>query len=322
MPIPDAKFDGAPVSLNSRARGHLNGRIPVLDIEALMGDDTDDTAFIIVRTVECSQASVLVAQAGGLLRWTEDIFMKSQVSKNALGQIATCHFQPGQEDQELRHHSSYLKETTSKSDTPLLDNIIVPADLFLFHHREALGHYITEHTESKQHINAVLEYMNHRFGSEFADADNLFANGVVTRAHVLHLFKPNEVVISGSHGRPAAFILHEWPEMNRDGWITLRCWSFQTDGSGFARKSTTISVPPVGSEPIKIQELVAYPLRFAASELHETIRSRGKKHWQLRKATQVTYKGWNVRGDQYFVGSVQAFARNHLADLCSPTLDL
>ncbi|KAL9611363.1 MAG: hypothetical protein Q9167_003982 [Letrouitia subvulpina] len=218
MPIPDANFDAPPLSPNSYVSGHLNGRLPVFDIEALMGDDTDDTAFIIIRTVECSQASVSIAQAGGLLRWTEDIFMKSQVSKKALQQIATCYFQPVQKNQD----SGYDSGSTSK--TPLLQNQIVPADLFLFHHREALEKYVADHVDSKQHISAVLDYTRYRFGSEFADADSLFANGLVTQAHVLHLFKPNELVICGAYGRPAAFVLQQWPEMDRDGWVTLRSY--------------------------------------------------------------------------------------------------
>ena len=316
MPVPDKELDARPSSQNSRVSGHLNGRIPVLDIKALMENDTDGAAFIIIRTVECSQASVLMAQAGGLLRWTEDLFMKSQVSKDALRQIATCYFQPVENKQP-----GFVK-TSSSTKAPLLQNQIAPADLFLFHHRKALENYIADHADSKQHIDTVLGYTKYRFGSEFAGADSLFANSLVTRAYILHLFKPNELVICGTYGRPAAFVLQQWPEMDPDGWVTLRCWSFQTDGHGFARKSSTISIPPVGSKPVNIQDLVAYPLRFAAPELQEKIRSRGEKHWQLRTATQITYKGWNVQEDQYFVGSVQAFPLGPFAKFCSPTPDL
>lgn len=307
MPIPDGTSDVHQHTNVIKEKGHLNGRIPVFDIEALMGNDTDDTAFAIIRTIECSQASVLMARAGSLPRWTEDIYMKSQVSKNALQQIATCYFQPIQKTQYNDHPISLAKNTSFTTKAPISQNQIIPADLFLFHHREALENHIANHADSKQHIGALLDYTKFRFGSEFADADGFFANGLVTQAHVLYLFKPNELVISGTYGRPAAFVLQQWPEMDRDGWVTLRCWSFQTDGSGFARKSSTISVPPLGSETTSIQNLVAYPLRFAAPELRKMIRSRGEKHWQLRTATQVTYKGWNVRKDQYFVGSAKHF---------------
>ncbi|KAL8741987.1 MAG: hypothetical protein Q9190_005468 [Brigantiaea leucoxantha] len=300
MPVPDQEFGASPMSTDSHVGRHLNGRIPVFDIEALMEDDTDDIAFIIIRTVECSQASVLMAQAGGLLRWTEDIFTKSRVSKIALRQIATCYFHPVEKNQHSSYDCSHTIKTSSSTKAPLLKNQIVPVDLFLFHHRMALKDYVADHAGSKQHISAVLDYTKTMFGSEFADADSLFANGLVTRAHVLHLFKPNELVISGTYGRPAAFVLQQWPEMDPNGCVTLRCWSFQPDGHGFARKSSFISVPPVGSKPVNIQDLVAYPLRFATPELREKIHTRGEKHWQLRTATQITYKGWNVGEDQYF----------------------
>ena len=307
MPIPDAKLKAPPSSPYSHVNEHLNGTIPVFDIGALMEDNTNDTAFIIIRMVACSQASVLMARAGGLLRWNEDIYVKSQVLKHTLQHIATCYFQP--------------VEDTAYPDR-FSQNRIAPADLFFFHHRKAMENYVADHADSKQHIDAVLVYMKHRFGSEFADADSLFANGLVTQAHVLHLFKPNELVISGTYGKPAAFVLQQWPEMDGNGWVTLRCWSFQTDGSGFARKSSMISVPPVGLSPTNIQDLVAYPLRFAAPELHEMIRSRGEKYWQLRTATHITYKGWNVPRDQFFVGSVQAFPGGHFTKFCSLMLGL
>lgn len=321
MPIPDARFDATTSSLHLHGHGHLNGKIPVFDIGALREDNSDEIAFIIVRTVECSKASVLMARAGGLLRWTEDIYMKSQVSKTALQQIATCYYQPVSKKDSDNLVSAFPK-SSSTSEAPLLQNQIFPADLFLFHHRQALEEYVAQNADSKQHICAVLEYTRSRFGSEFAEADRLFTKGLVTQAYILHLFKPNELVISGTHGRPAAFVLQEWPEIDGDGWVTLRCWSFQTDGSGFARKSSVISVPPVGWNPKNIQDLAAYPLRFAAPDLLEMIRSRGEKHWQHRTASQVVYKGWNVRRDQFFVGAVQEPLCEHLANSCSLTLDL
>lgn len=305
MPVPQDKSDTQAVSSSSRDRGHLNGRIPVFDIEDSGENDTNDTAFTIIRTIECSQASVLMAQAGGLLRWTEDIHIKSHAARDALQQIATCYFHqlPKEEDP----YSDPYPHPRRTSETSISQNQIVPADFFFFHHREALKKYVAEYADSKNHIDSLLQYIKYRFDPEFADADKFLAKGLVTQKHVLFLFKPNELVISGSYGKPAAFVLHQWPEMDDAGWVTLRCWSFQNDGSGFARKSSVISVPPIGSHASKIQDLVAYPLRFAAPELRETIRKRGEKHWQLRTAAQVTYRGWNVRRDQYFVSPVQAF---------------
>lgn len=278
-PILNATHESRP---GSSTRLHLNGTIPVLDLEAFMEDDTDDFAFVAIRTVECSEASVLMVQAGHTLPWTEAIYTKSKILKNAMQQIATCHF---------------LWSSTTES---FERNRIAPADLFLFHHRHLLRTYALKHPESTQHVDALFEYVDNRYGVAFAEAENLFARGLITQAHIFYLFKPNELVISGTYGRPAAFVLQEWPKLDNDGWLTLYCWSFQTDGSGFARKRSTLSIPPIESETTKIQNLHAYPLRFATPELRELVRSRGEKQWDLRSATQITYKGWNVKGDQFF----------------------
>jgi hypothetical protein len=306
-PVP--AFRDAPIeSRNSRlsARAHFNGKVELFDLEAYMEDETDGVAFVVIRTVECSEASVVKARAGSPLRWTEDIYMKSIISKNAMKQIATSYFQPVPKEDQFPHHLS-PRASTENIRAPFEQNRITPADLFLFHHRHLLRTHALEHSESKLHINALLDYVDNRFGMEFTEAENLFERGLVAQEHILNLFKPNELIISGTYGRPAAFVLHEWPKLGGDGWVTLSCWSFQTDGSGFARKQSILSIPPIASKTMKIHDLVAYPFHLATPEIRDMIRSRGEKQWELRTATHVTYKGWNVEGDQFFVSPQHVF---------------
>ena len=294
---------------------HLNGTVPVFDLEAFMENDTDDLAFVVVRMIECSEASVQIASAGGHLRWTESIYMKSKKSKHAMQKVATCYFQSVSKEKE---DNSYPPMSPTPGVTRELfeQNRITPARLFFFHHRELLRVHALEYPESKQHVNALFKYIDDCYGREFAEADILFTRGLVTQAQILKLFRPNELIISGTYGKPAAFVLQEWPKLRSDGWVTLSCWSFQTDGSGFARKKSLLSIPPIESETTKIQNLVAYPLHFATDELQELIRSRGKKQWQLRTATQITYKGWNVKGDQFFVS--QSLSRSFVHSTKGP----
>lgn len=296
-PIWDRKLHSTAINYDF-ARSHLNGTVPVLDLEAYMQNETDDVAFVVIRTVECSEGSVLMARAGGPLRWTEDIYMKSKISKIAMQQIATCYFQP---IPDIPNPAFSSMRSPSNSKEPFHMNQITPAELFFFHHLHLLRDYHIKHSESKQHIDALVGYVDSRYGEEFTEAESLFARGLVSKAHILNLFRPNELVIAGTYGRPAAFVLQEWPKLNSDGWVTLSCWSFQTDGSGFARKRTYLSIPPIEPETTKIQALVAYPLRFTTTELRNLIRSCGEKQWEHRNATQITYKGWNVGRDQFFV---------------------
>lgn len=282
-------------------RPHLNGTVAVFDLAAFMDNDKDDIAFVIIRTVECSEASVMMARANGALRWTEAIYMKSKISKIAFQQTATCYFQTPPEEKKDNYPFTHT-QTSSDLNKPLYEqNQLNPADLFLFHHHRSLAAYAVQHLESKSHIDALLDYMRNQYSKEFTDADNHFARGQVTRACILYLFKPNDLILSGTYGRPAAFVLQEWPKLSSDGWVTLNCWSFQTDGSGFARKQSVLKIPPIELTDTDIQKLVAYPLRFASPKLREMIRTRGEKQWKLRNATQITYKGWNVKRDQFFV---------------------
>lgn len=265
----------------------------MFDLQALMDNDTDGIAFVIIREVNCSEAFVSRAVAGGPLQWTEAIYMKSRLLHEAMRTVATCYFQPPVDEEK----PSRDKKSLSKRHQ------IDPADLFLFHHRALLHQYASEHPETSQHINALLAYAYERFGAEFEKADSLFARGVVDQEHILHLFKPNEVMISGTYryGQATAHVLQDWPQLSSADRVTLVCWSFQADGFGFARRRDHLSILPIRTKTITIQDFAVYPLRFATKNVQDLILNRGQKHWAHRNATQITYKGWNVARDQFYV---------------------
>lgn len=294
-PIPDAPIPDAPWDTEDQdvpnSRSHLDGTIPIFDLEAFMEDETDGMAFVVIRTVECSEASILMARACVPLRWTEDVYAKSRISKDVLQHIATCHFQPTS------------KRGKNPYGYPFNHNLITPLVLFMFHHRHLLEKHVAQNPESKKHMNGLLQYIDNRCHKDFEEADSLFERGLVTQAHILKLYRPNELVVSGICGRPAAFVVQDWPELSSDGWVTITCWSFQTDGSRFSRKQTVLSIPPLESETKEILTLPAYPIHFATPKLRESIQVQGKKQWELRTTTQITYKGWNVKRDQYYVSA-------------------
>ena len=298
-------------------RSHLNGTLPVFDVAAFMDNEEDDIPFVIIRNVECSEVSVMMARANGVLRWSEDIYIKSKILKMAFQQIATCYFQAPLEDDNDNYNFRYLKTSPDQNQPLYKQNQLNPANLFLFHHHRLLAAYGVQHPESKSHINALLDYMHTQYSKEFTDAENHFAKGQVNRASILYLFKPNDLILSGTYGRPAAFVLQEWPKLSSDGWVTLTCWSFQADGSGFARKQSLLRIPPMESTDMDMQKLVAYPLRFAPPTLQDMIRTRGEKQWKLRNPTQITYKGWNVKRDQFFVSRKKISCVGHISLILS-----
>jgi hypothetical protein len=216
---------------------HLNGRSPVLELETLITKEDDDVAFLVIRTVHCFKITVSMAHADISIHWTEGIHVKSKIAKHAIQDIATCYFHP---------FSDTDTSTYKRLPAPVRKQQLVDEPVFLFHHRHLLQDYTVLHPASKPHIDALLKYTSDRFGTEFAEADNLFARGLVTQAHVSKLFKPNELAVIGTHGRPATFVVQKWPQSGGDGWVEMNCWSLQADGSGFVRKQNHLSISPIG----------------------------------------------------------------------------
>ena len=74
------------------------------------------------------------------------------------------------------------------------------------------------------------------------------------------------------------------------------------DGIGLARKQHSLSIPRLADgEEIEISTLPVIPLHFVDLELRLRLERRGQKHWNLRSQTYVTYQGWNVSKDQFYV---------------------
>ena len=107
-PVPDA-LEGTTDQSGSVKRAHLNGKVPIFDLQTYMDDETGDSAFVVVRTVECSSASILMARASVPILWTEKVFAKSRVSKNVLQKTAKCHFQPTLEQVHSPFEGTYGK---------------------------------------------------------------------------------------------------------------------------------------------------------------------------------------------------------------------
>jgi hypothetical protein len=176
-----------------------------------------------------------------------------------------------------------------------------------------LSNYIEIHPRANDLVNGLLQYSESRFSEDFEEAETLLARNFVSQAHILKLYKPNDLVVSEMSGQPSAFVVHDWPQADENNCITLKCWSFQTDGPGFARKLTVFLIPPVAHKYQAVASLIVYPMRYAKPEIQEAIRINGQKHWGLRTMTHVMYKGWDVERDQHYVSErVQASTAKRL----------
>jgi hypothetical protein len=284
---------------------HLNGNVPIFDPETVLHERFNGPAFVVVRTIECSNASIQMARNGTSLRWTDKIYLKSRVSKDILQKIGMCHFQSHSQDGDNLHDDSSMGTCSLGASYQYLE--IAPLKLFLFHLRFVQPQYIEVHPTAQDLVDGLLQYSNSRYGRDFEEAETLLAQDLVSQTHILKLYKPNDLVVSEMSGQPSAFVVHDWPRVDENNRITLECWSFQTDGLGFARKLTVFCIPPIESEYQAVSSFVVYPIRYAKPEIQEAIRINGQKHWDLRTTTHVMYKGWDVERDQHYVSErVQA----------------
>lgn len=313
----DAPFSSPEIMSNAVERPlreiqarHLNGAIGVSDIVSYMKRN-DDVAIVIVRQVRCAENMAIHANAEGL-KWHESLAAKSKTLRTALASVARCYYNVSQ-DTGARGPASHSSEVDQFQ--------ISPARLFLFHHHSALRTHALTYPDTESHIYALIAYCDNRYGPDFAEALRLFQGGVVVQKHLSKLFMPNEVVISSIDGHLRAFMVQEWPETDANGRTTLRCWSWRSDGARFVRKATNLQLPPLEGEYVRIQSLHAYPIDFATSQTKELLESRGRKQWSLRRSSHVSYTGWNVSRDQYYV-RVTALDSRLLLILCSRNLDL
>jgi hypothetical protein len=287
------------------ARLHLNGNVPIYDFEAALNDGISKTAFVVVRTIKCSNVSIQMALNNTSLLWTEQVYLKSKVSKEMLHKIAMCHFQSHSPGGGNLHGNPSMETRSLGVSNSQLE--IAPLKLILFYLRFERPNYIEIHPRANDLVNGLLQYSESRFSEDFEEAETLLAQNFVSQAHILKLYKPNDLVVSEMSGQPSAFVVHDWPQADENNCITLKCWSFQTDGAGFARKLTVFLIPPVTKKYQVVSSLVVYPIRYARPGIQEKIRINGQKHWDLRTMTHVMYKGWDVEGDQYYVSErVQA----------------
>lgn len=302
-PIPGATRNGE-AAPDWAEESHLGGTDPVFDLEKFISEESDASALVVVRKIECSEISLLKARHGLTLSWTEELYVESDELKRALQNVATCIYQP-----------------IAAEDGDQQRKRFIHPDLFLFHHRELLEGYILQHPTSKSHIDAFEAYVKSRHVKDFAEADELFASGRVNESHVMKLFKPNEIIVSKVYGRAAAFVVAQWPEFQGDSGLLITCWSFRITDSRYIRKETHIRIRPLGSYEHSICALEAYPLKYAIPETRAAILANGKEQWKLRQATLSGYKGWDVTHEHYFVSEYSYFSNVPCANSCRTTLD-
>ena len=274
---------------------HIEGRLPILDLEKYM-EENSDIAFIIIRRCQCP---------GRAQFRYEETYITSSTLRSALHAVAQCYVSRLPKN---RYRSPNDRDTP-KSLPPLdAEQILQEPYLFLYHHRLPLQRYIATNPEAAAHVNALLAYAYRTYGQSYREADSLFRRGVITREHELTIYVPNDIVVEFDRdlGEPVAYVVRQWAALADDGNLDLDCWYWQMDGVGLARRRRKCVLPMVSENTeFEIGSLTMVPLQFVNSDISLRLALRGQKHWSLRKQSYVSYKGWNKSKNQFYVSHSQ-----------------
>ena len=285
-----------------RSHNHLKGSCPIPDLDDYM-EENDDVAFIILRYCYCSEKFQAVSSVLDHRSWYETIHLKSPTLRSALFTIAGCYVSIPSQDSRNGAHSKPTPEHLDNSKSVKGSEIYAP-HLFFYHHRQRLQSHAAQNADIAPQIISLLEYISQTYGEDYDKADKLFSQCLVTRRHLSKMFMPNEIVVSTDRhtGELASYVIRLWPTTSSHDTMELDCWFWTMDGAGLARKRTflTVSLVAEGKE-IGIRSLSVVPLRFLDPELRLRLNLRGQKLWSLRSQSYVTYKGWNVSKDQFYV---------------------
>lgn len=179
---------------------------------------------------------------------------------------------------------------------------------FLYHHQGELANSLKENGNEKEreHAQLLIDFLRESYAKEYAEADDLFKRGMVSKKHISKLFKPNQVLISADRGQVLAHVLNWWPHL-KDRQIHLMVWSWEFNGFKLQRAPKRIAIPFDIDDDIAVTKLSHYPMKYASPELLKELVDRGKRFWTMRTRYFASYNGWDTHHDHYYVSGGSSF---------------
>jgi hypothetical protein len=279
----------------------LRGTITIPDVDEHL-EDNEHISIVICRTYNCEAYHETI----------EDRFERLKLSDYGVRTVsamrpylfilredmvaATCIL----EDMKLL--SADLKEALRNLealDSSINYNSFVQQDwnmeapyLQLYHYRELMRQTIPKlkDVEEQRHVNVLLRYIDKEFEGEYAEADDLFAKGLVSQKHYSKLFGPNDTVVTMKDGQPLASVSLGLPNTEYSN-LNLLCENWSFDGV-FERKQNVVEViwPFESSAIVPIVNLKLFPLKHSRDGTKERLLARGKLLWSCRKRRYMSYR--------------------------------
>ncbi|KAG7118897.1 ATPase family AAA domain-containing protein 3B like [Verticillium longisporum] len=199
--------------------------------------------------------------------------------------------------------------------------------LVVFKRHDCISSEKTLKTDKASKLNERDEWLKGDYGQDYEEADELLTHGYITAKHITKLYKPNHMVLSRqARGALEAYVLGKFPEIDKDA-MAFQGWSWQYDGTELSRKEWSDTMNRVAEEErIAIADLSIHPIEFARGSDIETLDTRGRQFWDLRKQVYKCYTGWDKsRSNNYvdarFMVDVSSYQLMHRAGTSHPRYD-
>jgi len=143
--------------------------------------------------------------------------------------------------------------------------------------------------QQREDLKVLSDYITERLTLDYGELERLSDAGLVSRKHWLMLFRPDDTVITMVESQYRAFSVKSCHLLNPNT-IRMECWSWEYDGN-FFQKHTTMHIEwPSSLDEVKINDLSAYPIRYAEDGVESSLRVRGNTFWSCRRQRYVNYQ--------------------------------
>lgn len=165
--------------------------------------------------------------------------------------------------------------------------------LQLYHQKDLLNSAGTENMEPQyhRHLSSLRNYLIENLGPDYLEAEATFEQGLVEKRHWVKLFHIGTILVEFENDQPVARICTRTPILRGDE-LLLQCQFWDFDGKFYMRDITLRLLWPSDEGMVLINDLPAYPLKYAKSGLEDDIRARGRTFWDCRFQKLVSYDVW------------------------------
>jgi hypothetical protein len=290
---------------------HLSGSLPINDLEIFL-ERHPGYLFVVFRHHECNCNYGEPPKKFGKSDGLENPDRQTLEPKES---IRICSEEICHQLKILVKDLPHSVERFPKFDTHADYEISAPY-FFYYHNREFFSKK-REKFAAENGLGLLLDYISQSVAEIYKEVDDLLSQNVLTAETIPYLFSPTTTIVTPNKDGLYAFNQYGKCEVSFDGDIynqtfilPVETWSYNGTFTKISTKLVVVfhvheldsySKLPKKKATMKIQELSAYPIRYAPEQIKMELLERGKKFWRCRKQNYVLYTGLDYARTQHFV---------------------